>query len=71
MRVDDDKVRDLALLDGAVRGRPAEGVRGVDGGRRHRLRHAHPLVHARQVHHRRLQGTNNRINLLGGMTPVS
>ena len=56
-RGDDDEVGDLALLDGSVRARPAEGVGGVDGGRRHRLRQAHPLVHARQVHHRRLQGT--------------
>ena len=70
-RGDDDEVGDLALLDGSVRARPAEGVGGVDGGRRHRLSQAHALIHARQVHHRRLQGTNNRINLLGAMTPVS
>ena len=60
-RGDDDEVGDLALLDGSVRARPAEGVGGVDGGRRHRLRQAHPLVHARQVHHRRLQRTKLEI----------
>ena len=56
-------IRDLLVylsLDGAVRRRPAQGVRGVDGGGRHRLRHAHPLVHARQVHHRGLQEQGGR-----------
>ena len=49
--IEDQHVRNFALLDAAVGAGPAQAVGSVDGGGRQGLGHAHPEVDTGQVHH--------------------